>query len=61
MLVLTRRKGQQIMINKGSIQLKVLKIDGDNIRLGIHAPQGIDIDREEIFLKKCLEAKQVKA
>lgn len=56
MLVLTRRKGQQILINKGTIQLKVLKIEGGNISLGIHAPEGVDIDREEIYFKKCQQA-----
>ncbi|HAU1546668.1 TPA: carbon storage regulator [Legionella pneumophila] len=52
MLVLTRKAGQQILIGKGLIQMKVLKIDEDIISIGIKAPQHIDIDREEIYLKK---------
>ncbi len=52
MLVLTRKIDQKILINKGTIQIKVLKIDDDIISIGINAPQHIDIDREEIFIKK---------
>ena len=52
MLVLTRRAGQQILMSKGSIQMKILKIVDDIISIGIHAPQHIDIEREEIYLKK---------
>lgn len=52
MLVLTRKAGQQILIAKGLIQMKVLKVDDDIISIGIKAPQHIDIDREEIYLKK---------
>lgn len=52
MLVLTRRIGQQILISKGVIQMKVLKVEDGIISIGINAPQHIDIDREEIYLKK---------
>lgn len=52
MLVLTRKVGQQILIGKGMIQIKVLKIDDDIISIGLKAPQHIDIDREEIYLQK---------
>ncbi|HAU3632850.1 TPA: carbon storage regulator [Legionella pneumophila] len=52
MLVLTRKAGQQILIGKGLIQMKVLKVVDDIISIGIKAPQHIDIDREEIYLKK---------
>lgn len=52
MLVLTRKIGQQVLINNGSIQVKVLKVDNGVISIGFKAPDHIDIDREEIFLKK---------
>lgn len=52
MLVLTRKIGQQILIGKGVIQMKVLKVEDGIISIGIKAPQHIDIDREEIYLKK---------
>ncbi|HDV5710267.1 TPA: carbon storage regulator [Legionella pneumophila] len=52
MLVLTRKAGQQILIGKGLIQMKVLKIENDIISIGIQAPSHIDIDREEIYFRK---------
>ncbi len=52
MLVLTRREGQQVLIDKGTIQIKVLKVDGGKISIGFIAPENMDIDREEIYLKK---------
>ena len=54
MLVLTRKIGQQILIGNGSIQMKVLKIDDGVISIGINAPDHIDIDREEVFLRKMI-------
>lgn len=57
MLVLTRKIGQQILIGKGVIQMKVLKVENDIISIGINAPLHIDIDREEIYLKKLQQQK----
>ena len=37
MLVLTRRKDESIMIGNG-IEIVVLGIDGDRVRIGIEAP-----------------------
>jgi carbon storage regulator len=54
MLVLTRKIGQQILMGNGSIQMKVLKIDDGVISIGINAPDHIDIDREEVFLRKMI-------
>ncbi len=56
MLVLTRRRGQQVYINNGAIQVKVLKVKGNTISLGFIAPEHMNIDREEIYLKKLDEA-----
>lgn len=57
MLVLYRKIGEQIMIDKGSIQLKVMHVNADDgmIAIGFKAPAHVDIDREEIFLKKLLQ------
>ncbi|KTD20119.1 carbon storage regulator [Legionella londiniensis] len=57
MLVLTRKIGQQILIGKGLIQMKVLKVNDDVISIGIQAPKHIDVDREEIYLKKLQQEK----
>ena len=52
MLVLTRRVGEQILINKGQIEIKVLYVRKGHIAIGINAPSNIEVDREEIYLRK---------
>lgn len=52
MLVLTRRIGEQILIDKGLIEIKILYIRNGHVAIGIQAPAHIDVDRSEIFLKK---------
>lgn len=48
MLVLTRAKGQKIMIGN-DIVLTVVEVNGDQVRIGIEAPTDISVYREEIF------------
>jgi len=48
MLVLTRKKGESIMIGEG-IEITVLSIEGDAIKLGISAPKHVEIHRKEIY------------
>ncbi|MEB3751036.1 carbon storage regulator CsrA [Geobacillus icigianus] len=48
MLVLARKKNESIMIGD-SIEIKVLAIEGEQIKLGIIAPKHIDIYRKEIY------------
>jgi len=50
MLVLTRRLGEEIVID-GEIRLKVLAIKGKLIRLGITAPPAVHIARLELLTK----------
>ena len=50
MLVLTRKKDQTIVIND-NIEITVLDIQGDQVRIGINAPRSISIHRKEVFLK----------
>ena len=52
MLLLTRRAGEEILIDKGQIKVKVISERNGQVMLGIHAPVGVDIDRKEIFLRK---------
>ncbi len=49
LLVLTRKPNESIQIGE-DIEIKVLGIDGDQIKLGINAPKNIDIHRKEIYL-----------
>ncbi|AIQ71341.1 carbon storage regulator CsrA [Paenibacillus graminis] len=48
MLVLTRKKGESIVIGN-DIVITVLSVEGDVIKLGISAPKEVDIYRKEIF------------
>jgi carbon storage regulator len=47
MLVLSRKLGEKIVIN-GDIVVTVVKIDRNQIRLGIEAPSDVPVYREEI-------------
>ncbi|TYS15176.1 carbon storage regulator CsrA [Rossellomorea vietnamensis] len=49
MLVLTRKTGEAIKIGD-DIEITVLSLKGDQIKLGIEAPKNIDIHRKEIYL-----------
>jgi len=48
MLILTRRDGETIKIGD-DIEVIVLGAKGNQIRLGIKAPQDVEIHREEIY------------
>jgi carbon storage regulator len=50
MLVLTRKKDQTIVIND-NIEITVLDIQGDQVRIGINAPRSVTIHRKEVFLE----------
>lgn len=51
MLILTRRVGEAIQIAE-NITVVVLGVKGSQVRLGIEAPKGVAVDREEIALRK---------
>lgn len=50
MLALTRKKDEAIIIDD-NIEIKVLEVMGDKVKLGISAPKEISIYREEIYLQ----------
>jgi carbon storage regulator len=47
-LVLTRKPGQSIIIGDG-IEVQVLSVAGEKVRLGITAPRDVDIFRDEVY------------
>lgn len=47
MLVLTRKSGEKILIGD-DIVITVLDARGDSIRIGIDAPRGVKIQRDEV-------------
>jgi carbon storage regulator len=50
MLVLTRKSNQSIMIGD-DIEVSVLSVMGDKVRIGIQAPQVIPVFRTEIYVE----------
>ncbi len=50
MLVLTRKSNQSIMIGDG-IEVSVLSIMGEKVRIGIQAPRDIPVFRKEVYLE----------
>lgn len=49
MLMLTRRPGERVVIGE-DVFVTVLEVSGQTVRLGIDAPDGVSIYREEIWL-----------
>jgi carbon storage regulator len=49
MLVLTRKLKESIQIGD-DIEITVLAISGDQVKLGINAPKHVEIHRKEIYL-----------
>jgi carbon storage regulator len=50
MLVLTRKSNQSIMIGD-DIEVSVLSVMGDKVRIGIQAPQNVPVFRTEIYVE----------
>lgn len=49
MLILTRRIGETCVFGDNEVRVTILRIDGNQVRLGIEAPRDIPIHREEVF------------
>lgn len=49
MLVLTRKPNESIMIGD-DVEVSVVEVKGDQVKLGITAPKSIKVHRKEIFL-----------
>jgi carbon storage regulator len=48
MLVLTRKPDQSIMVG-GDIEITILEVRGEQVRVGIRAPRDVSIHRKEVF------------
>lgn len=66
MLALTRRRGESLVINN-DIEIEILDIRGDQVKIGISAPRSVPIYRKEVYLqiqdenKAVSDAESVKA
>ncbi|MCC7256771.1 MAG: carbon storage regulator CsrA [Gammaproteobacteria bacterium] len=57
MLILTRRVGETVIIGN-DVDVTVLGVKGNQVRLGVKAPRDVAVHREEIFQRICEEQKQ---
>jgi len=56
MLILTRRVGETVVIGN-DVDVTVLGVKGNQVRLGVKAPKEIPVHREEIYERICREKK----
>jgi carbon storage regulator len=54
MLILTRRVGETVVIGS-DVDVTVLSVKGNQVRLGVKAPRDVAVHREEIFQRICRE------
>ena len=50
MLALTRKKGEALVINN-NIEVTILEIRGDQIKIGVNAPKEVPVYRKEVYLQ----------
>lgn len=50
MLVLTRRLNQSIKIGD-DVEITVIEVRGDQVRLGVSAPRDVSVHRKEVYLQ----------
>lgn len=58
MLVLTRKTNQSIMIGD-EVEVSVLAVNGDKVRIGITAPRDVAVFRKEVYVS--IQAEKVEA
>lgn len=50
MLALTRKKGEALVINN-NVEITILEIRGDQIKIGVNAPKEVPVYRKEVYLQ----------
>jgi carbon storage regulator CsrA len=58
MLILTRRAGETIVIGDGEVEITVLNIKGNQVRIGCKAPKSVSVHRMEIYQRIKAEQKK---
>ncbi|MBQ0367842.1 carbon storage regulator CsrA [Providencia rettgeri] len=54
MLILTRRVSEEVMIGD-DIKIKILGVKGNQVRIGVAAPEDVSVHREEIYQRVLAE------
>jgi carbon storage regulator len=49
MLVLSRKVGESVVVPSIGLTLTVLSVQGERVRVGISAPPGVQVHREEVW------------
>jgi carbon storage regulator len=50
MLILSRKTGETLMIGD-DVELTILGIKGNQVRVGVSAPKDVPVHREEVYLR----------
>ena len=50
MLALSRKKNEAVVINN-NIEITILEVKGDQVKIGISAPKDVPIYRKEVYLQ----------
>lgn len=50
MLALTRKKGEAIVVNN-NVEITILEVKGDQVKIGISAPKDVPIYRKEVYIQ----------
>lgn len=50
MLALTRKKGESIILNN-DIEISILELRGDQVKIGVSAPREVPVYRKEVYLQ----------
>ena len=53
MLVLSRKLGERILVPHCGVEITIIAIEGNAVRLGISAPEDIAVYREEVWQQLC--------
>ena len=60
MLALSRKKNEAIVVNN-NIEITILEVKGDQVKIGINAPKEVPIYRKEVYLQIQEANKEAKA
>lgn len=50
MLALTRKKGEALVINN-NVEITILEVKGDQVKIGISAPKEVPVYRKEVYIQ----------